>query len=810
MMDTRTTDNSRRVIASILNNRPEPYQVISHEFVGFGQARTASLEAVWRHYPHATHVLLADPDWRPDVSTMQKVNLVEPFDVYRFTAIDRNGSSRRQIDWILRNRPGLRMRYHLHEELDIGEYTVTSIPFVVNEIEKPGMWYSLFGNGNSLGFGIEIGLERYLLDLEMLQMDLSAYGHNPHTHYYLGVTHAAVVEKEGANIMAGKRSLNVDYVHHLTEAIKYLELRATSSYDDEFVDERWAAMYLMGSIYTTYKRDTNKAEYWLSMCRDFDRDNIECSMNLVRLHLKLGMLAKAVQELENALRRNYTPRDFMGNSHRWDCDLPALALSTLTHILTAKAEMYGQYVGKASTSGSNSPEALFKEGKNIALYVLMLKEMQERPQCIAANKQPYDMTSAAQEAIELFIPKRGSTNSYNPSLRELCDNVALRAYLNQTRYKLHACDRLQMDIDDTERCADLQVDMLPPSMEFHARAYNEFLGAGSIPDVVHHAYKGNAQLLYAKRINILFAEYFNIRNFYNLVGFFLRNKSFRGDITVVTQDINLANQAQEVLESCIFRQEGTYTISYKIIRLTDYLFRVSEENAKLSSMYQTKFDYIEYNSGLSTSTEATTHLTFFSEILAPNGVLGLTYFGANHHQQTIRSLVKNRNSSAHHPFSQQAERIVEAYLCANQMCDLTNDDELVQFLAGISPDVEMKDTFAAFHRHEVEGILFSYGLKEVSWLPATYSHPYSELQQASVQKYKSIGVSEEAFAYTIMPNFRYTVYATSAASDLPGRARGTKEFLEAEMKHVRVTGRVGEYSEAFKGKHAYMLFSSCF
>ena len=59
---------------------------------------------------------IADPDWRPDVSTIDKSHLnIREYDVFRFTIVDRSGITTRQCDWLLRHRAGLAMRYHLHE-----------------------------------------------------------------------------------------------------------------------------------------------------------------------------------------------------------------------------------------------------------------------------------------------------------------------------------------------------------------------------------------------------------------------------------------------------------------------------------------------------------------------------------------------------------------------------------------------------------------------------------------------------------------------------------------------------------------------
>lgn len=221
VMDERTNDKSEEAIRSILNRKAE-FVIVPNKFDGFGPARTLSLTEAWKNFPQASHVLIGDPDWRPDVSTMSLTHLDMTADVFRFTAYDRNGKTKRQMDWFLRHRKGLQMRYNLHEVLDIGYYNWKPIPWVVHEIEQPGTWHSAVGHGNSFG------LKRYYFDLEMLEKDLVQYGHDPHTHYYLGVTHLAVVEK-GSAVAPAKLQ------HHIDEAFKYLEMRTIAMYKEEFV-----------------------------------------------------------------------------------------------------------------------------------------------------------------------------------------------------------------------------------------------------------------------------------------------------------------------------------------------------------------------------------------------------------------------------------------------------------------------------------------------------------------------------------------------------------------------------------------------
>lgn len=119
LVDTRTQDGSEDAIRNSLEFADVPYEIIYHQFDGFGSSRTRSLEHAWKHFPQATFVWIADPDWRPDVSSIHKKSLSGlkslGVDAFRFTIVDRSGLTTRQCDWLLVHKQGLAMRYHLHE-----------------------------------------------------------------------------------------------------------------------------------------------------------------------------------------------------------------------------------------------------------------------------------------------------------------------------------------------------------------------------------------------------------------------------------------------------------------------------------------------------------------------------------------------------------------------------------------------------------------------------------------------------------------------------------------------------------------------
>lgn len=249
LVDSRTTDNSILTIQDILGIDGENYQIISNAFNGFGDSRTKSLDAAWKYFPQATHVLISDPDWRPDVNTMNKQDLDDNHDVFGFTSFDRTGITTRTMHWLLRHRHGLKMRYNVHEVLDIGEnYSWKNLNWVIFEIEQYGSWHTTVGHGHSMS------MKRHLFDIELLEKDLIEYGHDAHTHYYLGVTHESVATYLfGANVP----DTNSKYLYHINEAIKYLTLRLHSKYNREYVDERINCMLTLGNIYTIFQ-----VSYW--------------------------------------------------------------------------------------------------------------------------------------------------------------------------------------------------------------------------------------------------------------------------------------------------------------------------------------------------------------------------------------------------------------------------------------------------------------------------------------------------------------------------------------------------------------------
>ena len=88
----------------------------------------------------------------------------------------------------------------------------------VHYVSQPGSWHTTVGHGNSTS------AKRYEFDLELLQKDLTLYGHDSHTHYYLGSTYAALA-KASLNLLPQNQTAISTSIEH---AIHYPKLRAVA------------------------------------------------------------------------------------------------------------------------------------------------------------------------------------------------------------------------------------------------------------------------------------------------------------------------------------------------------------------------------------------------------------------------------------------------------------------------------------------------------------------------------------------------------------------------------------------------------
>lgn len=267
----------------------------------------------------------------------------------------------------------------------------------------------------------------------------------------------------------------------------------------------------------------------------------------------------------------------------------------------------------------------------------------------------------------------------------------------------------------------------------------EFVGAALMMDIIHHIFNGDSAKVFNSGhvFRFLFAKYFNPKIIYNLIGFFDRTGFKQYEIVIVTEE-PVINEIKATIESCrTMLKNGPPAIVYSKVGISDYLkHSLTRKRYQASHMkHSVLFDYVEYNYGLSMSDDYTTELANFKELLAPEGVIGLTYFTKNYHVDKINETIEKKNNQRFVPFSIENTRLIKNYFELNSMNFLMKDNTLITFLGGeITPlkmhhnNIEIPDRvkWRAYSQHEVVHILSSLGLKVSAWMPSAYAKPFGK------------------------------------------------------------------------------------
>ena len=82
-IDHRTIDETWKALEETIPKHIPRY-LFNYTFDGFGPARTLVFEKAWEHFPEITHVMVGDPDWKPDMKSIRKSDLANPNE-YLFT-----------------------------------------------------------------------------------------------------------------------------------------------------------------------------------------------------------------------------------------------------------------------------------------------------------------------------------------------------------------------------------------------------------------------------------------------------------------------------------------------------------------------------------------------------------------------------------------------------------------------------------------------------------------------------------------------------------------------------------------------------
>lgn len=185
---------------------------------------------------------------------------------------------------------------------------------------------------------------------------------------------------------------------------------------------------------------------------------------------------------------------------------------------------------------------------------------------------------------------------------------------------------------------------------------------------------------------------------YNLLSQLKSKQISNYEIIIVTPDTKLIANMKETLSITCSSVTNSYHLD-KLIYVNSFLSHyIDKIKKKISTTTTTssivkvvndmknlhyKFDFIEYNGGLSMNPNSNVrHLIGLNDLLHENGVIGITYFTKNKHVDNIKKLLLSQNNTYFLPFSLERNRFIQQYLIDNNMNSFINDHELIASLGG--------------------------------------------------------------------------------------------------------------------------------
>lgn len=379
---------------------------------------------------------------------------------------------------------------------------------------------------------------------------------------------------------------------------------------------------------------------------------------------------------------------------------------------------------------------------NDAKFVLLLLQMTKNPIC--KGEPAVDISPEFYRTLEALI----HTDTEKPNLLRmsesaLCGDQGLQLYLWGKKYLLHPCNEVAAIASNSKLCDYFRTD-LPPAYEDLqlATSSKTFVGSAIPADIVHHVYGGDSQKIFSDVVTykVLFAEYFTANIVFSFIGTMEKLQFKNYEITLLSTNQGLLSQVKEQFAACA---------SYLALKVAVKIFYLQQSLEEYSAG-EKRFDFIEYNGGLSKSNNYMQHLSKLKDMLTDKGVIGVTYFTDNKHVSEVRHLLDVRNHSAHVPFSVDPLHLITGYLELNDLNIFKEDGEIITLLGGeqyrrINPPQNVSNLFfpvkpwKTLSRSETENILSNAGLKISSRLPTAYANPFEEVENYEITKFKSFG-----------------------------------------------------------------------
>lgn len=460
--------------------------------------------------------------------------------------------------------------------------------------------------------------------------------------------------------------------------------------------------------------------------------------------MSYGEAESAWKEMENLLRTELKEREMLNHFKMSQCDLP----TTAVEIIQARALL--------------RPDIL---ESNDVKYVLLLLHMSRQDICggkvISLNPDFYAIMDRVAIADANQKRQKG-LNLLQTSVESLCADSALQKYLLEKKYVIHPCKDFGSIVSFSKSCEAFVADLPPAYEELQATSFAKaFIGSANALDIIHHVFAADAQQIFTegKKLNVLFAEYFSTKMVMSLIGAIERLQFKYYEVTVVAASERKLFEVKEMIAGCssVAGLRPNIKVTYVNESLETYL----DSRANMHH----RFDFIEYNGGMSFSPNYSFHLSKLKGVLTEKGVIGVTYFTDNRHVRQVRELIRQRNVSAHVPFSVDPLNIIKSYLEMNDLSFLSEDQDIITVMGGeplqraIPPQKEEHLYFPAhtaklFSKSSADLALAQAGLKVISRLPSAYSSPYEEIESYEVKKFKSYGY-HTYIIHNICTSFNY-------------------------------------------------------
>jgi len=255
-VDDNNTDDSEAIIQKHLGHIPGKIHYV--HFDGMGPTWTVLVKEGYKSFPEATHGILADADFAPMKSTLNKMELDVRCSKHMYTIWTEDHRNERKMDWIYRNVAGVVVRRRTHQILEVPELPDQEVFQTLIDLpvdEREGGWGDRAGN-------------KQLRYIGWLEKDLAEIPGDTRTLYYLGYAHFDIF-----NSAKERNDVKQSDWDHLAKGVEYFKKRAENPEGNE--EELWFALLKLGEIYERFYQDWTTGEKYYLTCSETDPERAD-------------------------------------------------------------------------------------------------------------------------------------------------------------------------------------------------------------------------------------------------------------------------------------------------------------------------------------------------------------------------------------------------------------------------------------------------------------------------------------------------------------------------------------------------------